>query len=140
MPPLVSQAKEIFGAARADDNGLIIRPENAPLALRVSKGSLRRALLITDALLKAFEDRGYRVFTGPKVELDGVRLCISLEEQLESQQEQSKEHDLSGHYSFGHSRFNRPWVPSRLLERSLASGNANVWSLTRPVNSPNRQL
>jgi hypothetical protein len=98
-------------------------PDDAPLSLRVSKGTLRRALLIVDALLKAFEERGYRVFAGPKVEVEGVRLSFTIEERLESKQEQPADVDLSGSYRFGHSRFDKRWVPSGQLTLQLNEGS-----------------
>jgi hypothetical protein len=48
---LVSQANQELQVAETDDNHLIIPPKGTPLDIRTSKTSLRRALLITDALL-----------------------------------------------------------------------------------------
>jgi hypothetical protein len=124
---LVSQTNEALGAARVNEHGLIVPPEKLPLAVKVSKASLRRALLIIDALLKAFEKRGYRVIAGPKVELDGIQVGFSVEELLETKSEQSEEHDLSGSYTFGHSRFDKKWVPSGRLQLRL-EGGGEYWA------------
>jgi hypothetical protein len=85
------------------------------LAVRVSKGSLRRALLILDALLKALEQRGYQVTAGPSARLLDVSVHFSITEDLDTQREQPAEHELDGNYQFGHSRFNTKRAPSGRL-------------------------
>ena len=65
---LVSRANQELQEARADSRGILPSTEKSTLELRVSKGTLRRALLITDALLKALENRGYVVKPGPTAE------------------------------------------------------------------------
>lgn len=101
--------------AETDDNHLIIPPQGTPLDIRASKTSLRRALLVMDALLKALEQRGYDVAPGPAVQILDVRVRFHITEALDTQREQPKDHDLNGYYEFGHSRFNTKRVPSGRL-------------------------
>lgn len=80
---LVSQANQLLQGADKDDDGFIVMPEEAGLNLHVSKSTLRRALLILDAVLKAFEKRGYKVSVGPKVRVMDVHVSFGISETLE---------------------------------------------------------
>lgn len=130
---LVSQARQELQSAKTDDNRLIVLPEKSPLSLRVSKDSLRRALLIMDALLKGLEQRGYQVAGGPTVRVLDCDLSFSIAEALDTEREQPQDHDLSGRYEFGHSRFNTKRVPSGRLSLSIdapgywANGCRKTW-------------
>lgn len=119
---LVSQANQELQAADTDEHHLIIVPEKASLCIRVSKTSLRRALLIMDAILKGLEDRGYQVEAGPMVRIPNAHLSFNITEALDTQREQPEEHDLSGYYEFGHSRFNTKRLPSGRLILSIEGG------------------
>jgi len=142
--PLVRQANEQFQGAEKDDSGLLIPPEETPLNIRVSKASLRRSLLIVDALLKALKQRGYEVGPGPTVEILNVQLEFSIAEQLKKTQEQPEEHDLEGHYEFGHSRFNIKRIPSGCLELHIhvnaywITGCQTTWRDTKRQRLENR--
>lgn len=122
--PLVSKAREGFQTAERSDLGFLLRPEGAPLDLHVTRGTLRRALLIVDALLKAFEKHGYSVGGGPSITIFGVAVTFSIDEMTESQREAVDEHDLQGPYRFGHSRFREKHVPSGRLSLHITSSNA----------------
>jgi hypothetical protein len=121
---LVSQANQELQVAETDDNHLIIPPKGTPLDIRTSKTSLRRALLITDALLKALEQRGYDVAPGPAVQILDVRVHFNISEALDTQREQPKDHDLDGYYEFGHSRFNTKRAPSGRLALHINDADA----------------
>jgi hypothetical protein len=125
--PLVSQAREGLQSAAKSDVGFLIRPEGSPLGLHVTRGTLRRALLMLDALLKAFEKQGYYVGTGPTVMIFGVDVAFRLDEMTEPQRQTVDEHDLEGPYRFGHSRFREKHVPSGRLALQITTGNA-YWS------------
>ena len=121
---LVSRANQQFRTAKADGNGLIIVPADTALDIQVSKASLHRALLIMDALLKAAEQRGYRVAEGPRIEIEGVGVRVHIKELLETVREGPAEPDLQdGPYTFGHSRFTEKTVPSGRLVLSLTEGS-----------------
>ena len=121
---LVSQANQELQVAETDENHLVIPPKGTPLDIRTSKAALRRALLIMDALLKALEQRGYEVASGPVVQILDVRVHFSIIEALDTQREQPKDHDLDGHYEFGHSRFNTKRVPSGRLTLHITDADA----------------
>lgn len=116
---LVSQANQVLQAALTDSNQIIIRPKDTLLDVATSASQLRRALLIMDALLKAFEERGYEVEAGPAVKLYGLSVGFGISEGVETQREEPKEHNLEGPYSFGHSRFDVKRVPSGRLTLSI---------------------
>lgn len=119
---LVSAANQELQSAQTDEYGLIVPPENVDLDIHVAKVSIRRALLVMDAILKALEQRGYNVKPGPTVTLLGVSLRFGISEALEVQQEEPEEHDLEGHYTFGHSRFIQKKVPSGRLTLRIDHG------------------
>jgi hypothetical protein len=124
---LVSAAKQELDAARVGEHSLLDQSENAPLAIHVSRGSLRRALLIMDAILKALERREYPVAAGPSVTILGATIRFCIWEQLDVQETEPKDHKLEGRYSFGHSRFIRKQVPSERLTLKIDHGET-YWS------------
>lgn len=64
--PLVKQTKEILSNSKPDDYGALIgRWREDCLDIRVSRSSLKRSLLIMDALIKALEKNGMK-FSGSK--------------------------------------------------------------------------
>jgi hypothetical protein len=121
---LVSQANQELQVAEIDENHLVIPPKGTPLDIRTSKASIRRALLIMDALLKALEQRRYDVASGPVVQILGARVPFSITEALDTQREQPKAHDLDGQYEFGHSRFNVKRNPSGRLALHITDADA----------------
>lgn len=131
---LVSQTNQELQSAEVDEGGLIVPPKDRTLNLYVSKGSLRRALLIMDALLKALEQRGYRVSAGPAAKILGVAIGFDVSEQVVAKHEQPKDHELEGPYRFGFSRYDVKRVPSGRLalrirdaEMYWASGCRKTW-------------
>ncbi len=59
--PLVVLTRNVLTQAKPDDNRMLRPWGQKYLDIRVSPDSLRRALRIMDALLKAFEKRGFKV-------------------------------------------------------------------------------
>lgn len=121
---LVSRANQEMQEVRGDSRGILASSEKSALELRVSKATLRRALLIADALLKALGKRGYAVKPGPSAEISGVDVGFAIEEGLETKREEVEDHDLDGSYEFGHSRFNEQRVPSGRLTVRLRDAGA----------------
>lgn len=121
---LVSRANQELQAARTGASGLITAPEKRTLEVTTSKESLRRALLIMDALMKALEQRGYKVAAGPAVTILEQVMHFSISEQLETKRERCDDDDvdLEGSYSFAHSRVKERMVPSRRLTLKINDG------------------
>lgn len=113
---LITLTNQELQSAETNDNGIVAPPKERVLDVRVSKGGLRRALLIVDAILKTCEASGYAVGRGPTVKIQDAKIPFGIVERLETKEEQPKEHDLDGHYDFGYNRFNRKQVPSGRLE------------------------
>lgn len=116
---LVSTANQELQHAATGESGLIRHEDERTLHVVTSKASLRRALLIMDALLKALENLGHTVGRGPTVMIDGLALRFGIVEDLEKKREVPAEHDLDGSYSFGHSRYDEKRVPSGRLALSI---------------------
>jgi len=98
-----------------DQLGLLMPPKGECLDMKVSKKSLKRALLIMDGLIKALEGSGYEVFLeaeSTKVRLLDVTLKINMSEETMTVHKEPKNHDLDGYYQFGHSRLNSEPIPS----------------------------
>lgn len=119
---LVSRANQQMQSARTDEHKMILRPDEPVLDIRSSKANLRRALLILDAVLKAMEQRGYEVASGPTVTLDDTPVRFSLSESLKTERKPREDHDLNGPYEFGHSRFDEKRVPSGQFTLEILSG------------------
>ncbi len=96
-------------------------PADAVLDICVSKCRLHRALLITDALLRAAEKLGYRVAQGPSIEVGGFAIRFEINEALQTlRDELPEEPDLEAdHYEFGHSRFKKTTISSGHLVLSI---------------------
>ena len=113
---LITLANQELQSVDTNDNGILVLSKERVLDVRVSKGSLRRALLIFDAILKTCEASNYTIARGPTVTIQDAKLSFGIVERLETKEEQPKDHDLDGHYDFGYNRFNRKQVPSGRLE------------------------
>lgn len=113
---LVVEARECLSLATKDACGRLQAQEPMPLSIVVSKSLVRRALLISDALLKSLEDQGHQVQQGPKVTILGQSVGFQIEEPIKTVQEVPTEHDLSGDYQFGHSRRVRKRVATGRLK------------------------
>jgi hypothetical protein len=124
---LVSRASAELQSAQVGEHGLISKPANATLDIHVGRASLRRALRIMDALLKAIERRDFNVTTGPTVAILGVSLRFGISEQLDVKQVEPREQELEGRYTFGHSRFDQRKIPSGRLTLQIDHGQT-YWS------------
>jgi hypothetical protein len=114
---LVSAANDTFEGAKKRDDGLLHTPEGCQLDLLVSRDQLRRSLLVLSALLKAFESLGHKVSSGPKIEVNGQAVTLTIREAtktVEVEFEASKE-SITGHYDFFSERKRKKQVPSCLL-------------------------
>jgi len=116
---LVARSLHTLEFAEKDQYGLLQVPAGGCLDVLVSKNSLRRALLIMDALIKAFEARGYKVMVAGKdvegtvVELMETRVSIGISEILVPKKEEVNEAgNIKGRYEFQHSKFQSKTVPS----------------------------
>jgi hypothetical protein len=116
--PLVEQSAAILEIQKPNNHGLLEPTKKRCLDIQVSKTSLRRALRIMDALIKALETRGYQVCLSEgatKVKVLEFALHFGISEQLVTERLEPKDHDLEGSYRFGHSRFREQRVPSGVL-------------------------
>jgi hypothetical protein len=103
--PLVQQATAWLTRGKPDATGIVACLNRRCVAIQVSRAQLERALLVMDAVLKAFEAAGYRVeVTTPtrtevtrrswaprvvempvtQVEIDGERVPIILDEHVDT--------------------------------------------------------
>ncbi len=121
---LVSQTNQELQSVRTDEYGIIIRPDKLTLDVATSKAALRRALLIMDALLKALEQRGYDVKSGPCVTIMDAKLRFNITEQVEAKREPADDDNLEGRYEFGFNRFKEKRCPSGRLTLSINEGGA----------------
>jgi hypothetical protein len=122
--PLVKQSGDILKTIQPDATGIIIPAKENCLDIRVSKKSLRRALLIMDALVKSLEKRGFEVRLSKQsteVKILDTFLDITISEELVRERKEPKDSDLNGYYRFGHSRFEDHPVPSGILCLSIHS-------------------
>ena len=58
---LIGKARDQLQGAATDEKKIIIPPDKVSLDICTSKASLRRALLLMAALIKALEERGYEI-------------------------------------------------------------------------------
>lgn len=131
---LVSETLHALERAERDDDGIVRRPKQGCLDVSVSKSSLHRALCILDAVLKAFEAKGFRVRTTDDdpsqtvVELLDVTVPFRISESLEPKREDKEpDNNLTGRYEFRHSTFRSRMVPSGALSLRIEHGWPHYW-------------
>jgi len=124
---LVRRANQELQSACTNEHNIIVCPDNSMLNVVTSKASLRRALLIMDALLKALERRDYEVSSGPTVTIFETSVRFGITESLEARREPCEDHNLDGAYEFGHNRFNERRQPSGRLSLEIQEG-APYWA------------
>jgi len=113
--PLLKQTSEILIGRQPNDFGLVNPPKKGCLDITVSKSSLSRALRIMDTIIKALEKLGYGVYLAggrTKTKIQEVPISFGISEKLTTKKKRPEDHDLSGRYRFGHSRFIEERVPS----------------------------
>lgn len=128
--PLTARARYELKGASKGEHGLLAKPEQAAFDLCVSTTQLRRALLLIDTVLKAIVRQGHAVSPGPVATINGVVIAFGVHEVLDQIREQPAEHDLTGRYEFGHSRFIYRYVPSgrlRLFIEPTGHGCGHCW-------------
>src|SRR5436190_15494446 len=87
--PLVASAIRHFEKAKTQRSGFLTAPRGNGLHILVTPFCLTRALRLADALLKALEEKGYKLGTkkgedgGVCVEIDGQEVGISIEEDID---------------------------------------------------------
>jgi hypothetical protein len=86
--PLVELTRDVLSKAKPDDYGALRLWRQKYLDMRVTPGTLKRALRIMDALVKAFEERNFKVdIVTDKVPesyalIHGEKLSFSIEEKI----------------------------------------------------------
>lgn len=127
LSDLVREAKELLEDAGRDDIGFIQSPPGC-LDIRVSRAQLPRALRIADALVKAFERRGWEVVVqsdGTFVHVDDVLIAVTIEESLETFELPPKP-ELTRSYSFHYKRRETGRRPSGRLTIAIRE-TQRVW-------------
>lgn len=117
---LVAQSLHALELAKPDENGLLHPPATGCLDVIASKDSLRRALRILDALIKAFEVHGYHVAvhdgkdrSSTVVGLMDTSVDFGIRETLvERKEEVEDDGNVEGRYVFRHSRIRSRTLPS----------------------------
>jgi len=113
--PLIKQSSDILNSRQPNEFGLVSPPGKGCLDITVSKSSVRRALRIMDTVIKTLEKQGYGVYLSEgrtKTKIQEVPISFGISEKLAINKKKPEEHDLSGRYEFGHSRFIEQRVPS----------------------------
>lgn len=113
--PLIKQTSEILNGRQPNDVGIIVVPKKGCLDINVSKSSLRRALRVMDTIIKSLEKMGNSVSLlggRTKTKIHEVPMSFGISEKLTTKKRKPEDHDLSGRYRFGHSRFIEERVPS----------------------------
>lgn len=126
--PLVTATRDILADCKPTEYGRLWRSSDRTgsiFDLQVSKASLRRALLIVDTLLKAFQKRGYECLPGegnkePTVEILGRSFTIAIWESSKRytrpEPKQNGRHDME----YLRWRFDRyEYRPTGMLELKL---------------------
>lgn len=105
--PLVEHARSVLQKAKADERGILYAWPKNYLDIRVTQGSLDRALLIMDALVQALEKRGFSVSvrsgkeTGTVVRIGEDEIPIRLDERTRRVEHKAEpRHWLSKRYDF----------------------------------------
>ena len=132
--PLVSTALHVLDATQKDACGILRPAAFGCLNVSVSRNSLRRALLIMDALIKTFVARGYSVRVPGEedidetiVELMDTRVAFGIRETLvERKVEPDDDPGLKGPYEFRHNRFKNQTAPSGKLYLEIDPGHGMI--------------
>lgn len=120
--PLIRQSSEILTGLQSNELGLVNPPKAGCLDITVSKDSLRRALRIMDTVIKVLVPRGHGVYLSEgrtRTKILEVPISFGISEKLVTRKKRPEEHNLSGSYSFGHSRFVDERAPSGDLSLTI---------------------
>jgi hypothetical protein len=113
--PLIESAGKVFQSSTTDKNGLLEIWDQGCLDIRVSPGSLSRALAIMDTVIKTLEKLGNEVSVtedGTTARFSNCPINFGITEGLRSRFITPQEHDLSGNYRFGHNIRSENRVPT----------------------------
>ncbi len=107
--PLVLATRNLLASRKPDSNGLVTCKEPGYLSACVSPASAHRAMLIMNSLIKDLESKHYIVTpcgeeTETAVEIEGQRITVMIDEQIEKVQHEMPVDALTGPYTFHHSR------------------------------------
>jgi hypothetical protein len=120
--PLIEQTRAILQACNPNKDAILESPHLVCLDLKVSPGSLDRALSIMNSIIKTLERLGHEVRiskTGTSAHIDGVDICFGITEELRRRHLEPQEHALDGYYRFGHKLFSENRVPTGNLFLTL---------------------
>jgi|ERR1041384_1287907 hypothetical protein len=132
--PTVRQTKHALEKAREDDYAKVVPPWDRPsLDIRVSRGSIDRALLIMDALVKAFVKRGYSIELGgrhTRIVIGGEKIRVRLTEKVERFEIKSTEKQRTNSLSLGQKEYGyRPTGKLQfLIEEYCSKGIKKNWN------------
>ena len=113
---LIQAVRAALQDADTDEIGFLEAPPST-LDLHVSRDQLSRTLRIADALIKAFQERGWEtvIHDGRTlVDVDGIAIGVRIEEKTETVEQPIKP-DLESGYSFHYNRFDTVRRPSGCL-------------------------
>ena len=117
---LAREARAAMRDAEADEVGFLELPPGH-LNLFVSRAQSARVLRLADALIKAFDRRGWETGIHEEqtlVDVNGVQLSLQIEEGTKTEQREVKP-DFSSSYEFHHNRTESVRMPSGLLTISI---------------------
>jgi len=124
--PLIKQTSDYFKTLSKKADEMLILPKEKYLDITASPGSLRRALLIMDSVLKVLESKNYPVViedSKTRVRIFDVSITILLKEEYKTVPKKPKDHDLKWNYEFGYTSKYSPHsydrVPSGILCLSI---------------------
>ena len=95
--PLVGQAAQLLDLVEPNHVGILEPTDRRCLGIRVSRESLRRALRILDALIKALVERGFEVSQGDDsimVQIHGESVGFRINEEITTNKTQTEDTDL----------------------------------------------
>jgi len=113
--PLIEQTRAILQACNPNKDAILESPHLVCLDLKVSPGSLDRALSITNSIIKALEKLGHKVSvskTGTSTHVEGADIRFGITEELKRKYLEPQELALDGYYRFGHSLFSENRIPT----------------------------
>jgi hypothetical protein len=124
--PLIRRARHILERAETDRDKLIVPTDELVFHCRVSHSCLDRSLQLLNALAHKFKQCGYGFGESPVVEIFGHWVRFGLIETTDQQYVACQDHQLSGHYTFGH---------SKIAEREFPTGRLMLTILDKPTRS-----
>lgn len=103
--PLIKQISDYYKRVSKKAETMIVAPKEEYLDIKVSPPSIRRALLIMDAVLAILDSKGFSVVirdSNTLVQMFDVGVKILLKEEYKTVPQKPKDHDLKWNYQFGY--------------------------------------